>query len=267
MEPEQYKLIQQVLHQGFVSMGTVVIFASLLAAGVGAYFGSYLKKKAEIRATDEGFGRFLDQLRIQTDATERIRGQILEETTKSIETLKLDLGQNLERFRAGLEEDLQKKVETLRDALERERVFDTFSRNRLAVHLDRVLESTIELGYLSDLVGKRTWAESAQLLETERGVYSHLKLIKMNVAILRALNAIHQPLSDKIVRLTGPIWFSWGKLTGELALTLPTFRKEHPNEPEFSPSRYQDIWCKFCGDVKDLEDAVLELPPSVLLPK
>lgn len=49
---------------------------SVACAAVGAYFGSYLKKKGENLATQEDLNKLVDQLKATTEATKRIEAQI-----------------------------------------------------------------------------------------------------------------------------------------------------------------------------------------------
>ncbi len=100
MDPELYKLIQQAVSEGLASTKWLLTVGILIAGLLGSFLGSYLKKKAENVATKEDFQEFLHQLKIQTEATEKIKGEVAERTTSSIENLKADLAEGLETFRA-----------------------------------------------------------------------------------------------------------------------------------------------------------------------
>jgi hypothetical protein len=117
MDPEQYKLIQEAVSKGFASAQWLLILMSLIAAGGGSFLGSYLKKKAENLATKEDFEQFLAQLKKQTEATEKIKGEVTEQTASSIERLRAKLAEPLESFKNQLQLDREKELESLRTAL------------------------------------------------------------------------------------------------------------------------------------------------------
>lgn len=98
MDSEAVKQVEQVVTDGIASVNWIVLVTSLVAAGIGAYFGSYLRKKAEYRASAEHFNEILEQLKMQTKATERIKG---------------DMARELEDFKARLQEDVYYRTEIL----------------------------------------------------------------------------------------------------------------------------------------------------------
>jgi hypothetical protein len=54
----------------------IIVFASLLASGIGAWLGSYLREKGKNYATREDLDKIIEQLRQTTRATEEIKAQI-----------------------------------------------------------------------------------------------------------------------------------------------------------------------------------------------
>jgi len=84
-----------------INLGSVVVVAS-----IAAYFGAYLRKRAELRAVASDFENALNQLKAQTGATETIRTRLASE------------------------------LERLKSSNERERSFVSYQRDRLSSHLD-----------------------------------------------------------------------------------------------------------------------------------
>lgn len=237
MDPEQYKLIQQAVREGLVSTQWVFIVVSFILAALGAYLGAYLKKKGETIASHEDFETVLAELEKQAKATGRIQ------TT------------------------LQEEVEGIRDSLERERTFGIFVRTRIAQHLDSILAAMNDIGTLSRQVAKRSWVESSTLAVTERTMDAQINSIKLNAGILLKLNAIPEPLCGKILACVYPLTSAWDNLISELTTRDPNFRKQCPNTPEFSPSRFNDLWGQFLQACDKLQESVLELPASLFIPK
>ncbi|HEU0050104.1 MAG TPA: hypothetical protein VFQ43_21115 [Nitrososphaera sp.] len=82
MDSESVKLVEQAVADGLASEKWLMLLISLVAAGIGAFFGSYLNKLGEYRAATEHFDELLRQLKIQTKATEEIKGEIAAENTR-----------------------------------------------------------------------------------------------------------------------------------------------------------------------------------------
>src|SRR5262245_3735949 len=99
MDPDQYKLIQQAVSGGITANAWLLILTSLIAAGLGSYLGSYLKIKGKNLATKEDFDQYQDQLKRQTEATEKIKGEVAEQTGRSIENLKAKFAEALESLK------------------------------------------------------------------------------------------------------------------------------------------------------------------------
>jgi hypothetical protein len=91
MDPELVKLIQQAVRDGLTSSAWIVMVTGIIAAGLGAFVGAYLKGKAEHLATKEDFGELLRQMEVQTSATEQIKADVAEKLNTSTERLKAEL--------------------------------------------------------------------------------------------------------------------------------------------------------------------------------
>src|SRR5688572_5875135 len=102
MDPELIKLVQQTVNEGITSASWFIILISLIAAALGAFGGSYLKKRAEDIAIKQNFEEFLRQLKIQTKATEEIRGEISKRITSATEKLRTELSKELEHVKSEL---------------------------------------------------------------------------------------------------------------------------------------------------------------------
>jgi len=177
------------------------------------------------------------------------------------------LARRTQRQQINLQVDVEQRLTEVRDTLERERSFAVFSRDRIAAHLDAVLRAMIELTSMAHLVGKRTWVDRADHLETERAIYSAIQSVKVNVRVLFALRAVGEQLHDKAVGKTGPVWWEWGRVMDEVTLLNADFRKANPTEREFSPKAFNERWQALNAAVTELENTVVELPAAILLPK
>lgn len=82
MDPELVKLIHTTIKEGITSFSWTVMALGLLSAGIGAFLGSYLKKRGELRATTDNFNELLRQLKEQTEATQAIQGKYATELSK-----------------------------------------------------------------------------------------------------------------------------------------------------------------------------------------
>jgi septal ring factor EnvC (AmiA/AmiB activator) len=103
MDSETLKLLRQATTEGLYSASWLLIAISLVAGGIGAYFGAYLKTKAEHRATKEDFAELLKQVESQTRAVETIKGEITEQVTTSTDRFRAELAKDLARFQALLQ--------------------------------------------------------------------------------------------------------------------------------------------------------------------
>ncbi len=238
MDPEQYKLIHEAVREGLASTQWLFVVMSFVIAGVGVFLGGYLKKKAESVASHEDFQKMFGELEKQTKMT------------------------------TGIQTTLQKEVEGLKDSLERERTFGAFVRTRIAQHLDLIFTAANDIGTLSRLVAKRSWADSDTLADAEQTLHSQVSSIKLNAGILLKLNAVSESLCSKVLACLNPITSAWDNMIGELTLRDPKFRQEHPETKlEFSPVKYNDLWGKFLQACDRLQESVLDLPASVVIPK
>jgi hypothetical protein len=73
MDPETLRLLQKAVSDGILSASWIMVLTAVISAGVGAFLGSYLKKKGEDVAIRENFQEVLRQLKAQTEATEEIK--------------------------------------------------------------------------------------------------------------------------------------------------------------------------------------------------
>lgn len=73
MDAETLKVLQRAIAEGVISAAWPFFIVAVLSAGLGAFLGSYLKKKGEDAATRENFEELLKQLTAQTKATEQIK--------------------------------------------------------------------------------------------------------------------------------------------------------------------------------------------------
>jgi len=113
MDPKLLELIQEAVEKGLTSRSWSLMLVLIVGAGLAAFLGAYLKKRGEHRAHEEVFDKLLEQLIVQTRATEQIRGGIAAEVASSTENLKGELARDLAALQASLDEDVQFKTGVL----------------------------------------------------------------------------------------------------------------------------------------------------------
>jgi len=118
MDPKLLQLIQEAVEKGLTSRSWLLMLTLVVGAGLAAFLGAYLKKWGEHRQHEEVFDKLLDQLIVQTRATEDIKGRIAVEIASSTELLKGELANDLATLQASLTEDIQFKTRTLLPRLE-----------------------------------------------------------------------------------------------------------------------------------------------------
>lgn len=82
MDPQLLSIIEKAVRDGLLSYSGQLLLIVLLGAGAGAFLGSYLKKKGEQQALKEDFDHLLQQVRLQTEATERIKFEVAKDLTQ-----------------------------------------------------------------------------------------------------------------------------------------------------------------------------------------
>lgn len=93
---------------------------SVIAIAVAAYFGPYLKKKAEARAKNEDFELYLEHLLDETQAVEAVKSAMSSEAGHKLEThkagLALDASSRVENLKAKVAESIERiKLEAQAD--------------------------------------------------------------------------------------------------------------------------------------------------------
>ena len=73
MQPSEIQQLAEAVVRAQSGYLPLYALLSILAAGLSAFFGAYLKAKAEAKASKEQFDALLDQLRITTKETEEIK--------------------------------------------------------------------------------------------------------------------------------------------------------------------------------------------------
>jgi hypothetical protein len=209
---------------------------ALLSAGVGAFLGAYLKRKGQHLATKEDFDQLLKQIKAQTQATEDIKGEI------------------------------QRELNSFSDVLERGRELAGFRRERIAKHLDQVLDAYVDIYAVAQLVPLRKWLYSNTDLETEARFRSALSRLRAHFGALVGLGVIPDPDSREFYDKDWRVLRSWDQVLSQAAYRTPEFRAEHPNSPAFSNEGYHEEWMKFMTQVENLGGVVKNLSRSVSIP-
>ncbi len=236
MDSELIQLIEKAVHDGLTSVLWFVIVMSIAAAGIGTFLGSYFRRKGENIATKEDFDQLLKQLKDQTKATEDIKAEI-----------QLDLN----RFS---------------DALERNREFTGFRRDRIAVHLNIVLDAYIELYAIAQMIPLRLWLSSNTDLETEGQFRAALSQLRVHFGTLDCLGVIPDEINREFTDRDWRVLDSWNDVMSEAAYRTPEYKKEFPNGTEFSGERYHKKWMKFMTTIEDLGKVLKGLSRDIVLP-
>ena len=237
MDPELLKFIAGAVHSGLVSASWIVLVVSLIAAGGGAFLGAYLKSKGEHLATKEDFDDLLQQIKVQTKATEEIKA------------------------------DVQRDLNAFSDVLERGREFAGFHRERIVKHLDEVINAYIDLYGIAQSVPLRTWLNSNTDLATEARFRSALSRLRAHFGALESLGVITDEVVGSFRQSDSLILSYWDDVLGEAALRTPEFRKEFPNHAEFSGQQYLRLWATFMDKIESLGNVVKGLSRSITLPQ
>lgn len=233
MNPELLKLIKQAVQEGISEAGWLIMLLGFVSAGIGALIGAYLKKKGEHLATKEDFDELLRQIRVQTKATEEIKAEV------------------------------QRDLNSFSDALERGREFAGFRRERIAQHLDQVLDAYVDIYAVAQLVPLRKWLHSNSDLETESRFRSSLSCLRAHFGALESLGAIQEHDSRSFFDSDWRVLDSWNKVLSEAAYRTPEFRTENPDSPAFSSKRYHQEWMDFMTQVENLGKVVKNLSSNI----
>lgn len=79
MDAQVISIVEKAVREGLSSYSWTLLLMTLGGAAIGAFFGSYLKKKGEQRALKEDFDEVLRQVRAQAKTTEEIKGDVAKE--------------------------------------------------------------------------------------------------------------------------------------------------------------------------------------------
>ena len=237
MDPELLKLIQQAAREGVSAASWAVMLLALASAGIGAFVGAYLKRRGENLATREDFDDLLQQIKAQTKATEEIKAEV------------------------------QRDLSSFSDALERGREFAGFRRERIAGHLDQVLDAYVDMYAIAQLVPLRKWLYSNTDLETEGRFRSSLSRLRAHFGALLSLGVISREDSHGFSDKDWRVLDSWNKVLAEAALRTPEFRAEHPDSPVFSNQTFHEKWMEFMTQVENLGSVVKNLSGGVSIPQ
>lgn len=115
MDTETLKILQQAVKEGISSSAWLLFVATVLGAGIGAYFGAYLKRKGEDLALRENFQETLSRLEEQTRATGEIQQEFAVQL-KKMESLQAEAAFTRELYGSGLREYSTAQAGGLRQA-------------------------------------------------------------------------------------------------------------------------------------------------------
>jgi hypothetical protein len=166
-----------------------------------------------------------------------------------------------------LQKELNQSVESLKDSLERNRSFNVFIRERVITHTDHVLEAYNKVSSLGYLVGRRSLIDAGKFLEGDMEFYTQMYSMKTHLGVLMNLKAIPKDLYDNSLSACWSVEAGWDGVANELTSLSPEFRKQRPNEREFSPEVFNERWGKLLQAMRKLEEAILPIPANISIPK
>ena len=177
------------------------------------------------------------KLRAQTKATEEIKGEI------------------------------QRDLDSFSNVLERGREFAGFRRERIAQHLDQVLDAYVDIYAVAQLIPLRTWVYSNTDLETETRFRSSLSCLRAHFGALEGHEVISKEVSAEFFDKDWRVLDSWNDVLGEAAYRTAEFRKALPDSRDFDEQRYKKLWMDFMTNVEQLGVIVKGLSRNVSLPQ
>jgi hypothetical protein len=237
MDAELLKIVQQAVRDEVTASLWIMFLVGVCSAAIGAFAGSYLKKKGESLATKEDFDSLLIQLKTQTKATEDIKANV------------------------------QRDLNFFTDSLARGRDLTTFRRERVAKHLDEVLAAYVSIYAIAQLVPLRKWLNSNADLETEERFRSALSQLRAHFGSLLGLGVLSDQTARAFADEDWPVLDNWNKLLGEAAYRTPELRAEQPDAPAFSSERYNKQWMEFMTAIENLGTVVKSLSRAISLPQ
>lgn len=206
-------------------------------SGSWGVFSSYFKRKGEQVATKEDFEEELEQLKSQTQATEVIKAEI------------------------------QRELSTFRDTLGRDREVAGFHRERIAEHLNIVINAYVELYAIAQIIPLRLWIYSNSDLETEGRFRSALSQLRTHFGALDCMGVLPNEVSKEFTDKDWRVLDSWNDVLAEAALRTPEFRKGHPNHRQFSNDQYNKQWMEFMDKIENLGAVIKGLSRDIVPPQ
>jgi hypothetical protein len=212
MEPALEKLIVDAVAHQWWAYSWVFGVGSAILAGVGAVIGAYLKKSAELIATNRNFQTSLAQLREQTRAAELIKSE------------------------------LSSQLDVVKDIRERDRSYSQFQRDDIAVHVSALIASAIQLISIFEIAGRSAWVDSVDLAIVQQQIAAETSASRLRLSILMGYKVISERFASDLSQALSSISRQWEQLVNQLILKDSKFRQQHPDEPEFDATRYHREW-------------------------
>ncbi len=143
MDAKILELIETSVREGILSSSWIILIIAVVSAGVGGFFGAYLKKKGEGIAINENFHNVLEQLKAQKELTEAIRYEF-EVQLKMMESLQAQHIFVRELYSEGIKEYSSEQGFSLRQAYLLLYQPHSCSSNHKDKELEERLETAIE---------------------------------------------------------------------------------------------------------------------------
>jgi hypothetical protein len=163
MDAKVLDSLTALLNQALTTQLVVTALVSVVAAGLGSYFGAYLTKMAERRAAKAVFGDVLKEQIETTFETERVKSAIASAATKSLEQLRTDLQQQM--------------------------AFVTFRRERLAKMKDMMFEGAVALDTLRENCKSVPWLARTAIEDIHERGHAAIARVVYALAELREMQA------------------------------------------------------------------------------
>jgi hypothetical protein len=211
---------------------------SVCAAAAGAYFGAYLSKKAERRATKEDFADILKEEIERTLQTENVKTAIAEASSRSLEHVRTDLQRGL--------------------------AFVTFQRELIARHQDGLVSALRDCATLGDLALYEWQAD--EIDQNRVKMIAGLRTITFSGAMLSALGVIEAAAESRVRQAVDEVTKRWEKVFTIKIQNSARFRAAHPEAVRPGPEAFPDAYSPFEHALEVLADRVLGAVKDSKLP-
>jgi hypothetical protein len=236
MDAKVLEALTALINQRLTAQLILTALLAVIAAALGAYFGSYLAKKAERLAASESFRDALAEHVESTFQTERVKTAIATAASGSLEKLRADL---------------QSKS-----------TFAVFQRDLVASYQSRLVDSLREVMTIRELVRLR----DAPASELTARMMSQVSMIEICASMLQVLGAVGQPVADALCKAARTVMFRWEGASEIWVPDDPEWQTQHHDAPPFDKGKYARQMDSLETATRDLLNQVLAAARVIVVP-